>query len=77
MLAILGFAVLYFVVLCSFGKPTGLNILIDIAIAIVLAGVHFWFNLFIFMPLFQKGREETERLDAIRKQISELEKTMQ
>lgn len=73
-ITILGFAIFYFVVLCAFEKPTGLNILATFVIAIVFAVVHFLINALIFLQLFQKGRAESETLDAIRKRITEVEK---
>ena len=74
LLTILGFAVLYFILLFSIWNPTGLDVLAVVGIAIVLAGFHFFVNACVFLPLAQKGRDESEALSAIRKRISELER---
>jgi hypothetical protein len=74
LLTILGFSLFYFIVICQIGKPVGFNILLAIVSAIVLGGFHFFVNACIFVPLCQKGREESETLDRIRKRISELER---
>lgn len=75
-ITILGFAIFYFAVVYAVSKPAGLDIIYALVFAIVFAAVHFLVNATIFLQLFQKGREESERLDAIRRQISELEKTI-
>ena len=74
LLTILGFSLFYFIVICQTGKPVGFDILKVIVIAIVLGGFHFFINACIFAPLCQKGREEGEFLDSIRKRISDLER---
>lgn len=77
-LTILLFAVGYFVVIYALTKPTDWKIICgDLLASIFLAGIHFWINSCIFLYLFQKGREETEILERIRKEISELEKQEQ
>ena len=70
---IIGFAVFYFIVLYQIGKPSGFDILWALISALVIAGFHFYINSFIFLYLFNKGRQESDRLAAIKKQFEELE----
>lgn len=72
-LAILGFAVFYFLVLYILNDPTGIEIIFDVLLAIVIAGFHFWINVTIFSQLVQLGREESAILENIRKRIRDLE----
>ena len=72
-ITILGFALAYFLILYIIEKPTGFDIVSIFVSAMVLAGLHFFVNTLVFMYLFQKGHDESERLKAIQKQISDLE----
>lgn len=72
-ITILGFAVFYFYLFWSLGKPTGWDILLVAVIALLCSFGHFWVNLTVFGYLSMKGREETEILDSIRRRIKELE----
>lgn len=72
-ITILGFALAYFLILYNIDKPTGFDIVSTFVVAMVLAGLHFFVNTFIFMYLFQKSHDESEQLKAIQKQISDLE----
>lgn len=78
-LTILLFSVCYFVIIYAIAKkPTDIKAIAALlVVSIILACIHFWFNISIFLYLFQKGREETEILERIRKEISELEKQEQ
>ena len=73
-ITILGFAIFYFAVLYSYGKPDSLT---DfgalLLLSIVFGGVHFWINAPIFVYLCNKGREETEILKSIKKRMDEAE----
>lgn len=72
-LSILLFAVGYFVVIYALSKqPSDWKIIGGILLAsIFFAGIHFWINSFIFLYLFQKGREEAEILERIKKRIEQ------
>ena len=72
-LTILGFAVFYFVVLYFIEKPTGLDILGNVIFALIIAGIHFFVNAIVFGHLTNKGRAESEALNAIKKQIDNIE----
>ena len=74
-LTILLFAVGYFVVIYVLeNKPTDIKTISGILFAaIFLSGIHFLINSIIFLHLFQKGREEAEILERIRKRINEIE----
>lgn len=70
---IIGFAIFYFIVIYAvMGKPTGMDIIYAIVIAVVLSGFHFFINASIFGSLFQKSLAEDQRLKDIQKQIDEL-----
>ena len=71
-ITIIGFAIFYFYVLYALEKPTGESIIFCLILSIVLSGVHFFVNAAIFGALAQKGREESEILENIRKEISKL-----
>ena len=73
-LTILGFAVVFFWILCQLMSPSGWDILIAAVFALIWSGIHFLVNACIFSPIASKGRDEADRLRDIRKQISELEK---
>lgn len=72
-ITILGFAVFYFWVLYILNEPTGIEIVYDVLLAIVIAGFHFLVNATIFGQLSHLGRKENETLENIRKRIRELE----
>jgi hypothetical protein len=73
-ITILGFAVFYFYIFWSLGKPTGWFILLVAVIALLCSFGHFWLNLTIFGYLSRKGHEEAMRLESIRNQIKEIDR---
>ena len=75
-LTILGFAVVFFWILCQLMSPSGWDILIAVVFALIWSGIHFFVNACIFGPLASKGRDEGDRLRNIKKKISELEKEL-
>lgn len=73
-ITILAFSIAIFIILCQIGGiPKGINILYLVVISVVLSGIHFFINVFIFGYLAHKGREERDILERIRKEISELD----
>jgi hypothetical protein len=75
-LTILGFAVVFFWILCQLMSPSGWDILKAVVFALIWSGIHFFVNACIFGPLASKGRDEGDRLRDIKKKISELEKEL-
>lgn len=74
---ILGFAAVYFWVLIKMMNPESLvDFVMCLVIALVASGFHFFINAAVFGALSQKSQEENETLNHIRKQIAELEKTI-
>lgn len=71
----LGFTVFYFWVLFNTGDHTWSNIAEDFVVAIVFAGFHVFINGSVFGWLFQKSIAEDRRLDAIMKQIRDVEES--
>ena len=76
-LTILGFAVVFFWILCQRMTPSGWDILKVTVLALVWSGIHFFVNACIFGPLANKGRDEENRLKDIRKRISELQNELE
>lgn len=72
-ITIIGFAIFYFYVLYALEKPAGTDVIICLMLSIFFAGVHFFVNALIFGALAQKGREESEILENIRRKISNLD----
>ena len=70
---LIGFAAFYFWLLCEFTEPMGWEIAGELAVAAVFAGIHVFANMLVFGYLANKGREESEILDSIRKRIREIE----
>ena len=75
-LTILGFAVVFFWILCQIMSPFGWDVLKAVVFALIWSGIHFFVNACIFGPLAAKGRDEGDRLRDIRKKISDLEKEL-
>ena len=71
-ITIIGFAIFYFYVFYGLEKPTGIAILFCVLLSIVFATAHFFINATIFGALAQKGRAESDILENIRKEISNL-----
>ena len=71
-ITIIGFAIFYFYVLYALEKPTGTPIIGCLILAIVFSAVHCFINAAIFGALAQKGRAESDILENIRKEISNL-----
>jgi len=76
LLTMLGFGILFFVLLNAIMEPTGWRVLIVLVMAIFLSGIHFFVNGSVFGWLAAKGREEGEHLNYIKRRISELEKEL-
>lgn len=72
-ITILSFSVVYFIIFYLNGSPTGFDVVGDFLVAVIVAGIHFVINATVFGYLAQKGREETEILESIKKKLSELE----
>lgn len=70
---ILAFAIVIFLFWCFDEDPVGFEIIGLFLASIFMAGIHFYINLIVFTPLFQKSESEKHMLDSIRKEISELE----
>lgn len=68
---VLAFAVAFFVILCFAEKPTGFEIIGTAFASIVLAGIHFWINAFIFGQLCNVSNSENKVLEDIRKKLQE------
>lgn len=88
-ITILFFAIVYLVIILVICGKTDIIAMVEAVImsftniwsfigiiigSFVLSWIHFWVNSTIFWQLSQKSREENERLENIKKQISELEK---
>lgn len=73
-ITIIGFALLFFLLICIFGKPTGADIL-WVALISVFASIFYYFiNFSIFISwLATKGTEEHNRLSALNNDIKYLE----
>lgn len=66
----LGFAALFFLVY-SF-LSTGENLIMQILICLILSGIYCFINGSIYLWLYSKNAEESERLASIEKSINEL-----
>lgn len=75
LLMIAGFAVFFFYL---FWQIAGIESIEDLAgglvVSVVGAGIYVVANLCIFMPVFQKGREENDLLKELQKRYNELNK---
>ena len=73
---ILGFCIVYYLILYWMGRPTGIALAI-IALPAILIGVfNYWIGLTIFGWLGTKGHEEQSHLDRLKEEISSIEKTI-
>ena len=74
LITIIGFSIFYLIVLYLFGKPTDIEDFGGMLIAaLVFGGLHFWINATIFVYLCNKGRDESEVLNQIKKRMDEAE----
>ena len=74
LVTILGFTIFYFIVLCWIEKPTSIaGIGAYLIVAVVSGGIHFWINALVFSYLCNKGRDESEVLKQIKKEMDEAE----
>lgn len=72
-ITILSFSFAYFIIFYLNGKPTGFDIVRIFIICVIFSVIHVAINATVFGYLAQKGREETEILESIKKKLSELE----
>ena len=74
-ITILGFALLFFLLICVFWKPTGMDILWGLLISICASLCYYFINFSIFISwLAAKGMEEHNRLSSLDNDIKYLEK---
>ena len=75
LITLLGFTAFYFWIITAIrGFELSIDLLIYLVIAIIISWFHFWVNGTIFGYLANKGRDEADALERIRKGIRELEK---
>lgn len=68
-----GFTIAYYVTLYLVDKPSGLALLGNILVSLVIAGIHVWINASIFGQLALISEEESKMLNDLRKRLSEME----
>ena len=74
-ITIFGFALLFFLLICVFGKPTGIDILWGLLISICASLFYYFINFSVFISwLATKGMEEHNRLSSLDNDIKYLEK---
>ena len=74
-ITILGFALLFFLLICVFGKLTGIDILWGLLISICASLFYYFINFSVFISwLATKGMEEHNRLSSLDNDIKYLEK---
>ena len=74
-ITILGFTLLFFLLICFFGKPTGIDILWGLLISVCASLFYYFINFSIFISwLATKGMEEHNRLSSLDNDIKYLEK---
>ena len=72
---VVGFALLFFLLICVFGKPTGIDILWGLLISICASLFYYFINFSVFISwLATKGMEEHNRLSSLDNDIKYLEK---
>ena len=77
LITIAGFAVAFFLVMWkTTDKNDPLEILAMAVLAILLSGFYFFVNVIVFGYLSNKGRDEQDALERIRKQIEELRRSI-
>lgn len=74
-ITILGVALGYFA-LFAIVCGDAFAVVVYLIMSIIFSGIHFWAHTVIFGYLTRKGIEESEKLDSIKKRISELEKNL-
>jgi len=74
-ITIFGFALLFFLLICVFGKPTEIDILWGLLISICASLFYYFINFSVFISwLATKGMEEHNRLSSLDNDIKYLEK---
>ena len=68
-----GFSVAYYILLFWMDKPAGIELIFNIPIAVIFAGIHIWINSPIFHQVFSIAQAEDNTLRDLRRQISEQE----
>lgn len=69
---ILAFAVVFFLILCKFENPSGIEFVWTAVLSIIFAAIHFFVNALIFSHLVLQGEAERKYLEELRRQLSEL-----
>lgn len=73
-ITILVFSIVIFIIFWRTGEISmGIGIVGDIIASIVLAGIYVLINTLVFGQLADKGRDEADILERLRKEISELD----
>ena len=73
-ITILAFSIAIFIIFWRTGEISmGIGIVGDIIASIVLAGIYVLINTLVFGQLADKGRDEADILERLRKEISELD----
>ena len=70
---ILFFSAIYFVAFYLLDKPDGLDILWSCLGSVVIGGLHFFVNAFVFSTLINKSESENKSVEQIKNRIKELE----
>lgn len=65
------FTVAYYIILYWMDEPSGFDLIANIFVALIFAGIHLAVNGVIFSQIFDAVRAENKMLDDIRKQISQ------
>lgn len=70
---ILFFSALYFIAFYLIDKPDGLDILWTYLGSVVIGGLHFFVNAFVFSTLHTRSESENKNVEQIKNRIKELE----